>query len=231
MKTYTVHLVKTSKFTAFKSLWSPPNPIDIRGMLNIECMRGMTLGAPLFSFQRILLQQLVVFIAWENSETIDDFLENHSFGKLLSEGWYVRLALVRQWGSCYPYQNLDTEQQSYSSQDPIVALTLARMSLFQLPRFLHWGRPAEKLVRDDQTAPLAIAAIRLPKTIATFSVWKSLDDMLNMVHGKNAVDAPKRHADAMKERRRKNFYDEFTTLRFVPISEHGTWNGKHFFSI
>jgi hypothetical protein len=30
----------------------------------------------------------------------------------------------------------------------------------------------------------------------------------------------------MKERERKDFHFEFTTLRFIPISEHGQWKSK-----
>jgi len=30
----------------------------------------------------------------------------------------------------------------------------------------------------------------------------------------------------MKERERKNFYVEFTTLRFKPIAEFGEWKNK-----
>ena len=47
-----------------------------------------------------------------------------------------------------------------------------------------------------------------------------------MVHGHSAVPRPKRHLDAMKERERKDFHFEFTTLRFQPISESGEWNGR-----
>ncbi len=41
-----------------------------------------------------------------------------------------------------------------------------------------------------------------------------------------AVPKPKRHSNAMKERERKDFHFEFTTLRFKPISEFGTWKGQ-----
>ena len=47
-----------------------------------------------------------------------------------------------------------------------------------------------------------------------------------MVRGHSAVPQPKRHIDAMKERDRKDFHFEFTTLRFIPLSEFGEWNGK-----
>ncbi len=47
-----------------------------------------------------------------------------------------------------------------------------------------------------------------------------------MVHGHSQVPLPKRHIDAMRERERKDFHFEFTTLRFKPISEFGEWNGR-----
>ena len=31
---------------------------------------------------------------------------------------------------------------------------------------------------------------------------------------------------AMVERERRDFHHEFTTLRFRPLSEHGTWEGR-----
>jgi hypothetical protein len=62
--------------------------------------------------------------------------------------------------------------------------------------------------------------------ISTFSIWNTQNEMTDMVHGHSKMKAPKRHSDAMKERNRKDFHFEFTTLRFLPISEHGTWNKK-----
>ena len=50
-------------------------------------------------------------------------------------------------------------------------------------------------------------------------------EMEKMVHGHSKVPKPKRHANAMKERERKNFHYEFTTLRFHSIAEHGEWKG------
>jgi hypothetical protein len=100
------------------------------------------------------------------------------------------------------------------------------MKLFQVPRFIRWGRPVEKLVRDHPGAAFALAAIRLPNTVSTFSIWKSRKEMVDMVHGHSAVPQPKRHAHAMKERERKDFHFQFTTLRFKPIAEYGSWEGR-----
>ena len=109
---------------------------------------------------------------------------------------------------------------------PVVAVTLARMKLPQVPRFIHWGRPVEELVRDHPGTTLAIAAMRLPRTVSTFSVWRSQREMLDMVRGHSSVPRPDRHAAAMAERQRKDFHFEFTTLRFKPIAEYGNWEGR-----
>jgi hypothetical protein len=103
------------------------------------------------------------------------------------------------------------------------------MKPLEVPRFLNWGRPVEKLVRDHPGTTLSLASFRFPNTISTFSIWKSEKEMTNMVHGHSDIPKPKRHINAMKERERRNFHYEFTTLRFQPISEFGIWKGQHHF--
>ncbi len=110
--------------------------------------------------------------------------------------------------------------------EPVVAVTLARMRLPEVPRFLRHGRPVERLVRDHPGVTLAVAGQRPPRTISTFSVWSSVREMEQMVHGRSEVPDPDRHAAAMRERRRRDFHHEFATYRFRPLSEHGTWEGR-----
>lgn len=50
--------------------------------------------------------------------------------------------------------------------------------------------------------------------------------MFEMVFGRGEAADRARHSSAMQERDRRDFHHEFTTLRFRPISEHGTWNGQ-----
>ncbi len=100
------------------------------------------------------------------------------------------------------------------------------MKLLQVPRFIRWGRPVEELVRDHPGITFATAAMRLPRTVSTFSVWKSQREMIEMVRGRSSVPRPERHAVAMEERERKDFHFEFTTLRFKPLAEYGEWEGR-----
>ena len=57
-----------------------------------------------------------------------------------------------------------------------MAVTLARMRLGEVPRFLRTGKPVERLVRDHPGVTLAAAALRPPHTISTFSVWRTVQE-------------------------------------------------------
>lgn len=226
MSIFTYHLLKTSYITAIKAVLFPPNPLHTPGLIHIECMNAMTLGAPVFSPSRILIRQLAVFAQWENETVIDSFLESNRLGKILAKGWHTRLSFMRQWGNISKFE-IPNEVIDFNSNDtPVIAVTLARMKLPEVPRFIRWGRPVEKLVRDHPGTILSLASIRLPRTVSTFSVWKNQKEMTDMVRGHSSVPQPMRHWNAMKERERKDFHVEFTTLRFRPIAEFGKWNGK-----
>jgi len=226
MSVFSYHIVRVSFISAIKILLFPPDPSKIPGLIHAEYMSAMALGAGIFSPSRILIRQLVVFAQWENEELLDHFLLKHPVGITLQKGWHTRLLFLRQWGSIRAF-NVSKEPVLLIDQNaPVVAVTIARMKLPEVPRFIRWGRPVEKLVRDHPATTLSLASISLPRTISTFSVWQSLREMTDMVHGHSAVPHPDRHANAMKERNRKDFHFEFTTLRFKAISESGKWQGR-----
>jgi hypothetical protein len=226
MSIFSYHIVSTSYLTAIRLLISPLKPSKTPGLIHAECMTSMTLGSGIFSPSRMLLRKLIVFAQWENEAAIDNFLIQNKLGIELTKGWHTRLLFLRQWGSISEF-DIPKETEGLKDQNsPVVAVTLARMKLTEVPRFIKWGRPVEKLVRDHPGAALSFASIRLPRTVSTFSIWKSQREMTNMVHGHSKVPHPERHINAMNERDRKDFHFEFTTLRFKPLSEHGTWNEK-----
>ncbi|UII20495.1 hypothetical protein [Fulvivirga ligni] len=226
MSIFTFHLVKTNHITAFRTFLFPPSKVKVPGLIHWECMTSMTLGAPVFSTSRILVRQMAVFAQWESEAALDHFLETQTFGKMLAKGWHTRMTFLRQWGHINEFTMPDVNIQKEEPDECVVAVTIARMRLTELPRFIQWGRPVEKLVRDHPGTTLSLAAIKFPRTVSTFSIWKSRKEMERMVHGHSAVSQPKRHKDAMKERDRKDFHFEFTTLRFRPFSEKGTWEGR-----
>ncbi len=194
--------------------------------MHSEYMTAMTLGSPILSPSRILIRQVAIFAQWENEIALDEYLEKDNFGKRLAKGWHVRLDFLRQWGKFKAFKIPEQKEELEKSTSPVVAVTIARMKPFEVPRFIHWGRPVEKLVRDHSGTTLSLASYSFPNTVSTFSIWKTEKEMTDMVHGHSAIPRPKRHSDAMKERERKDFHFEFTTLRFKPIAEFGTWKGQ-----
>lgn len=186
----------------------------------------MRLGAPTFSPARMQLRRLAMFAEWDDEAALDRFLAGHDLGRRLAEGWHVRLEFLRRWGQLAPFAHLPERAGRRDPEEPVVAVTLARMRLPELPRFLRWGKPVERLVRDHPGHTLALAAMRPPRTVSTFSVCRSARAMTQMVHGHSDVPGARRHIDAMGERERRDFHHEFTTLRFRPLAEHGSWQGR-----
>lgn len=226
MTVFTFHYAKTVIGTTVRALCRPPTRQQVPGLSHAECMARMTLGAPIMSPARMQLRHLTMFAAWESHAAIDDFLAGTSLGRALAAGWHVRMTFQRRWGCVSEFGGLPESVGEQDPAAPVVAVTLARMRLSQVPRFIRWGRPVEELVRDHPGTTLAIAAMRPPRTVSTFSVWTSQREMVEMVRGHSAVPRPERHVAAMAERQRKDFHFEFTTLRFRPIAEYGNWEGR-----
>jgi hypothetical protein len=224
MSIFSYHIVQLPFLFAIKAIISPLKAEKIDGLIHAETMSVMTLGSHILSLSRFFNRKIVVFAQWENESSLQQFLDSNSLGKQINQGWHIRLTFIRQWGSITGYHIPKTIEEKISDELPVVAVTIARMRYLEIPRFLQWGRPVEKLVRDHSGTTLSLASVRYPNTISTFSIWKTQKEMTDMVHGHSQMPQPKRHIDAMKERNRKDFHFEFTTLRFKAISEHGEWN-------
>lgn len=226
MTLYTFHLAELRPSVTARALWRSPTSMTVPGLRRAECLALMRLGAPTVSPDRLQLRRMAVFAAWDGEAAVESFLDGHELGRALAAGWHVRLQFLRRWGEVAAFPTASTPSARWDPEEPVVAVTVARMRLPEVPRFLRWGKPVERLVRDHPATTLALASMRPPRTISTFSVWRSVREMTEMVHGRSNVAAPERHASAMAERRRRDFHHEFATFRFRPLSEHGVWNGR-----
>lgn len=201
-------------------------PMSAPGLDHAECLSLMRLGAPTISPDRLQLRRLAVFAQWQDEAALEGFLADDPLGRALARGWHVRLEYLRRWSTIAALPGLPPRAGRWDREEPVVAVTLARMRIPEVPRFLRYGKPVERLVRDHPGVTLALAAVRPPRTISTFSVWRTVREMEEMVHGHSPVTEPDRHATAMVERQRRDFHHEFATYRFRPISEHGSWEGR-----
>ncbi|HET6291906.1 MAG TPA: hypothetical protein VFG33_00990 [Kribbella sp.] len=226
MTIFTFHLAELRPTRTAGALWKAPTVPSTPGLRYAECLALMRLGAPTVSPARMQLRRMAMFARWEDEAAVETFLADHSLGRQLAAGWHVRMQFLRRWSRLAALPDLPARAGEWDPAEPVVAVTLARMRLLEVPRFLKWGKPVERLVRDHPGTTLALAAMRPPRTISTFSVWRSVQQMEEMVHGHSSVPEPDRHAAAMTERRRRDFHHEFATLRFRPLSEHGSWQGR-----
>jgi hypothetical protein len=226
MALFSFHLARTTPATTAGAMVRPGALRRVAGLRHAECMAAMTLGSPILSPARMQLRNLAVFACWDHEDALEAFLAESNLGRTLSAGWHVRLKFLRQWGRFPELGEFPANVDDSDPAQPVVAVTLARLKLPQLARFIRWGRPVEELVRDDPGTTLALAAIRPPRTFSTFTVWRSQREMTDMVHGRGSQAGADRHALAIVERQRKDFHFQFTTLRFRAIAEHGAWAGR-----
>lgn len=226
MTIHSFHLAYVPAARGARALLRPPTATSTPGLDHVECLSLMRLGAPTLSPDRLQLRRLAVFAQWRDEAALERFLAQDTLGQALDRGWHVRLEFLRRWSTLAALPDLPARAGRWTRDEPVVAVTVARMRLLEVPRFLHWGKPVERLVRDHPGVTLALAAVRPPRTISTFSVWRSIGEMEEMVHGHSSVPDAVRHADAMAERARRDFHHEFATYRFRPLSEHGSWDGR-----
>ena len=219
---FTFHLTQVPVATTVALMRRAPQATGLR---HAECLSLMRLGAPTLSPDRMQLRRLAMFARWDDEAALESFLASRD-GEWFAAGWHVRMMFLRRWSQLAVLADLPARADSWTEEDPVVAVTMARLRLPEVPRFLAWGKPVERLVRDHPGATLAVAAMRPPRSISTFSIWESVREMTDMVHGHSTIDGPTRHADAMTERTRRDFHREFATFRFRPVSEHGSWEGR-----
>ena len=223
MELFSYHLIQAPVYSVAARLASSASLRRVQGLLHAECLLPMTLGHAVTLPGRYHLTSLVLVALWEDEAHLDRFLEAPPYRVIERPHWHVRMRLYRRWGSYTGFDRATTYTQLADPEGPVVGLTFARLRLTETLRFARWGKPVEAQVRDHPGVTRAAVAFRPLRTFSTFSLWRSERDMLDMVRGRRTELDGTSHRDAMKERVRRDFHHEFTTLRFVPLSEHGHW--------
>ncbi|MDX2089161.1 MAG: hypothetical protein SFX73_14990 [Kofleriaceae bacterium] len=223
MEIFSYHLIQAPAYSVAARLLSSTALRRVEGLRHAECLLPMKMGHTVALPGRYHLRSLALFAFWNDEAHLDRFLESPPYRVFERQAWHIRLRFYRRWGS---YKGLD-EATAYSQlanpEGPVVGVTFARLKLTETLRFARWGKPVEMQVRDHPGVLRATVAFRPLRTFSTFSIWRSEQDMLGMVRGRQAELDGTRHREAMKERVRRDFHHEFTTMRLIPLSEHGTW--------
>lgn len=222
---FSYHVIEAPFLSVGARLLSSRSLRDVPGLHHAECLLQMKMGQAVTSPRRYEWNSLVLFAFWESEAHLDRFLEAPPYRVFEQPAWHMRMRFYRRWGSFSGLEGATMFPEEAQPERPVAAVTLARLKLSQTLRFARMGKPVEAQVRDHPGLVHGAVAFRPLNRFSTFSVWESEDAMRDMVRGTHGTDGAQ-HRDAMVERARKPFHHEFTTMRFVPISEHGQWPGR-----
>ena len=165
---------------------------------------------------------VALIASWDDDAALDGFLASHPLAEKLSGGWHVRLAPKRIVGAWPEMPELPTEEIPMDADEPAAVLTLGRPRLPRIVRFLRTSRPAERLAVGHPAFVAGTALARLPRFVATFSLWRTVSEMRDYALGRPDPS----HINAIREDRRKTFHHQEAFVRFRPYASQGQWRGR-----
>lgn len=106
-------------------------------------MAATELATPIASTRRFQPGRVALFAAWETLDHLDAWLAEDACGRRWAQGWHVRLKFRCRWGHVAALDGLPAYGGQHDAGGPVVAVTLARLKLPQVPRCVRRGRPVE----------------------------------------------------------------------------------------
>ena len=184
----------------------------------------IALGAPLgvHLLPRLNFGRVGLIACWEQESQLERFLAGDRLARALSGGWHVRLQPLRMVGGWRELEDLPRSGEAIGDSEPVAVITLARIRLSQLPRFLRASAGAEGQAVADPAAIVATGLGRPTRFAATFSLWRNVAEMRAYVTGRHGPE----HANAMRRHAAEPFHHESAFLRLRPYTAEGTWDGR-----
>jgi hypothetical protein len=159
----------------------------------------------------------ILISSWDDDDALDRFLADHPI-----DGYHVRMRATRIVGAWPDMPGLPAEEVPMDEDEPATVLTLGRPRKRTLLRFARTSRPAERLAVDHPGMAAGTAAARLPRFVATFSIWRTVREMRDYALGRPDPS----HLDAIKANRATPFHHQDAFVRFRPYASAGAWKGR-----
>ena len=175
------------------------------------------------------LRRWALFAVWDEESALDAFLDADDlprrWAERSTESWSVRLtplAAHGTWGGADPFAGLDDVTAHRAAQDggPVAVLTRARVPVRHWPAFYRAVPPVEAHLHAQPGLLEATGVGERPVgLLATFSLWRSADDVDAFAYGDTV------HHDVVRATRQGGWFSEELFARFRPYRSTGTWDG------
>ena len=214
----TVQLVDLGPAGTLRAVMRRPKPRDTPGLRSAQ----VAVFAPLALSGPPPVSRAGLIAFWDDQDAFDRFLDGDPIGKRFAGGFQARLRPLRAHGS-WPGLPGDVPQTRAVEHDgPAVVLTLARLRISQVVRFLRASRPAERAALASDGMIWGSAAVRLP-FVATVSIWQDARLTATYAYGRQEPA----HSHAISEQQRKDFHRQSAFIRFAPTRLEGSLGGSN----
>jgi hypothetical protein len=214
------HIADVGKLAGLRLLRLRPSRRNVAGLR----YGVLTVTAPLN--ERLLARpdvgRVALIAGWDDDGSLDRFLAAHPLAQALAGGWHTRLQATHIFGAWPPLDGL-VDEQPMSADEPVAALTIARLRFSEAPRFFKASAAAERLAVRDPALLRGTGLARPPGLVATFSLWQSTGAMRAYAGGPSGTE----HRDAVKAHAERPFHHASAFIRFRPYGAEGEWNGKN----
>lgn len=171
------------------------------------------------------LSRLGLIAFWDDERALDAFLASHPLAARLASGWHVRMRPLRAVGSWAALPDLPTATPAEntgptpaeSTGQPVAAITLGRLRLRRLSRFLQANAPAAGQAAAEPGLMLAHGLAAPPRLVATFSLWENAAAMSAYAQGRSGAAS---HLAAVRAHHSKPFHHESIFIRLHPYAQH-----------
>ncbi|HEX2574737.1 MAG TPA: hypothetical protein VHK88_00220 [Aquihabitans sp.] len=165
----------------------------------------------------------VGFVAfWDDDAALDRFLAGHPLAERLAGGWRARLEPLRRHGTWPGLDDDVTQARRTGHTGPAVVLTLGRVRIAQVPRFLRTSARAEAAALAAPGCTWATALAR-PPFVGTCSLWTSAEALSAYAYGSPGAG----HPAAMAADRDEPFHHRSAFVRFRPYDVQGSLDGDN----
>ncbi len=189
-------------------------PGGVRGLRHANVGAAAALSGTLLP--RPMVSRIGLISFWDDDRALDRFDADHPLADRLRHGWQARLEPLRRYGS-WPGLDVDIIDSRHTTHDgPAVVVTLGRLRVTQVARFLRTSARAEAAAI---TAPGMIWATALarPPFVCTCSIWESSQTLATYAYGSSGG-----HLHAITADTSKPFHTQSAFVRFRPYHVHGS---------